>query len=87
MALAAANGGLNLKVAREVGIATTLTTCFIFAIFIGAKVFAYALRLIGGDELIPKFFKDLGLRPPAWSSWCWPWCSWPASSSTGSRSC
>jgi tripartite ATP-independent transporter DctM subunit len=63
MALAAANGRLNLKVMREVGIATTLTTCFIFAIFIGATVFAYTLRLIGGDELISEFFKDLGLSP------------------------
>jgi tripartite ATP-independent transporter DctM subunit len=63
MALAAANGRLNLTVMREVGIATTLTTCFIFAIFIGATVFAYTLRLIGGDELISEFFKDLGLSP------------------------
>jgi tripartite ATP-independent transporter DctM subunit len=63
MLLAAANGRLNLKVMREVGIATTLTTCFIFAIFIGATVFAYTLRLIGGDELISEFFKDLGLSP------------------------
>jgi hypothetical protein len=46
-----------------VGIETTLTTCFIFAIFIGATVFAYVLRLIGGDELISEFFKGLGLGP------------------------
>ena len=63
MLLAAANGRLNLKVIREVGIETTLTTCFIFAIFIGATVFAYVLRLIGGDELIAEFFKGLGLGP------------------------
>jgi tripartite ATP-independent transporter DctM subunit len=63
MLLAAANGRLNWKVIREVGIETTLTTCFIFAIFIGATVFAYVLRLIGGDELIAEFFKDLGLEP------------------------
>lgn len=63
MLLAAANGRLNLKVIREVGIETTLTTCFIFAIFIGATVFAYVLRLIGGDELIAEFFKGLGLEP------------------------
>jgi TRAP-type mannitol/chloroaromatic compound transport system permease large subunit len=50
-------------VIREVGIDTTLTTSFIFAIFIGATVFAYVLRLIGGDELIAEFFKDLGLGP------------------------
>jgi tripartite ATP-independent transporter DctM subunit len=61
--LAAANGKLNWKVIREVGIDTTLTTSFIFAIFIGATVFAYLLRLIGGDELISEFFKGLGLGP------------------------
>jgi tripartite ATP-independent transporter DctM subunit len=63
MLLAACNGRLNWKVIREVGIETTLTTCFIFAIFIGATVFAYVLRLIGGDELISELFKDLGLGP------------------------
>jgi tripartite ATP-independent transporter DctM subunit len=61
--LAAANGKLNWRVIREVGIETTLTTCFIFAIFIGATFFAYTLRLIGGDELIAEFFKGLGLGP------------------------
>jgi tripartite ATP-independent transporter DctM subunit len=63
--LAAANGRLNLKVLREVGIETTVTTCFIFAIFIGATVFAYVLRLVGGDELITDFFKSMGLGPTA----------------------
>jgi TRAP-type mannitol/chloroaromatic compound transport system permease large subunit len=52
-------------VIRQVGIETTMTTCFIFAIFIGATVFAYVLRLIGGDELITDFFKGLGLGPTA----------------------
>ena len=61
--LAAANRRLSWKVLRQVGIETTLTTCFIFAIFIGATVFAYVLRLIGGDELIAEFFKGLGLGP------------------------
>lgn len=63
MVLAAINGRLNLKTIRQVGIETTLTTCFIFAIFIGATVFAYVLRLIGGDEVITDFFKGLGLGP------------------------
>lgn len=61
--LAAVNGRLSWSVMRQVGIDTTMTTCFIFAIFIGATVFAYALRLVGGDELIAEFFKGLGLGP------------------------
>ena len=63
MVLAAANGKLNWKVIRQVGIDTTTTTCFIFAIFIGATVFAYVLRMIGGDELITEVFKGTGLGP------------------------
>jgi tripartite ATP-independent transporter DctM subunit len=59
--LAAANRRLSWSVIRQVGIDTTLTTCFIFAIFIGATVFAYVLRMIGGDELITEFFKGTGL--------------------------
>lgn len=61
--LAAANRKLSWSVLRQVGIDTTLTTCFIFAIFIGATVFAYVLRMIGGDELITEFFKGTGLGP------------------------
>jgi tripartite ATP-independent transporter DctM subunit len=63
--LAAANRKLSWKVLREVGIETTVTTSFIFAIFIGATVFAYVLRLVGGDELITDFFKSMGLGPTA----------------------
>jgi tripartite ATP-independent transporter DctM subunit len=63
MLLAAANRKLNWSVIRQVGIDTTITTCFIFAIFIGATVFAYVLRMIGGDELITEFFKGTGLGP------------------------
>ena len=63
MVLAGLNGKLNWKVIRQVGIDTTTTTCFIFAIFIGATVFAYVLRMIGGDELITEVFKGTGLGP------------------------
>lgn len=63
MLLAAANRRLSWQVIRQVGIDTTITTCFIFAIFIGATVFAYVLRMIGGDELITEFFKGTGLGP------------------------
>ncbi len=61
--LALANGRLSLQVIRTVGYQTTLTTCFIFAIFIGATVFAFVLRSLGGDELISGVFKGLGLGP------------------------
>ena len=61
--LALANGRLNINVLRTVGYQTTLTTCFIFAIFIGATVFAFVLRSLGGDELIVGLFKGLGLGP------------------------
>lgn len=61
--LAAANGKLSLKVIRRVGTETTLTTAFIFGIFIGATVFAFVLRSLGGDELIAGLFMGLGLGP------------------------
>lgn len=63
MLLAAINRRLSWQVIRQVGIDTTITTSFIFAIFIGATVFAYVLRMIGGDELITEFFKGTGLGP------------------------
>ena len=63
MVLAAFNRRLSWQVIRQVGLETTITTCFIFAIFIGATVFAYTLRLLGGDELITEFFKGLGFGP------------------------
>ena len=63
MLLAAINRQLSWKVIRQVGIDTTITTSFIFAIFIGATVFAYVLRMIGGDELITEFFKGTGFGP------------------------
>ena len=59
--LALFNGKLNLKVVRQVGIETTLTTCFIFGIFLGATVFAFVLRSLGGDELIAHALKGMNL--------------------------
>lgn len=61
--LAAANRKLDLKVIRRVGIETTLTTCFIFGIFIGATIFAFVLRMLGGDELIADALKSLPFGP------------------------
>jgi tripartite ATP-independent transporter DctM subunit len=61
--LAAANGRLNLKVIRQVGIETSLTTAFIFGIFLGATAFALVMRSLGGDEFIGHLLKSLPLGP------------------------
>jgi tripartite ATP-independent transporter DctM subunit len=50
--LALANGRLNLKVIWMVAVRTTLTTAFIFAIFVGATAFALVMRGLGGDQMI-----------------------------------
>ena len=50
--LALANGRLSLSVLYEVSRRTTLTTAFIFGIFIGATAFALVMRALGGDEMI-----------------------------------
>ncbi len=61
--LALFNRRLTFKVIRQVGIETTLTTCFIFGIFIGATIFAFILRSLGGDELIAHALKGLPFGP------------------------
>lgn len=50
--LALANRKLSLSVLYEVARRTTLTTSFIFGIFIGATAFALVMRSLGGDEMI-----------------------------------
>jgi tripartite ATP-independent transporter DctM subunit len=52
--LARANKKLNFKVLGEVMESSFLTTAYIFAIFIGATVFALVMRSLGGDELIER---------------------------------
>jgi tripartite ATP-independent transporter DctM subunit len=61
--LAAANGRLNLKVIRQVGIETSLTSAFIFGIFLGATAFALVMRSLGGDEFIGHILKGLPFGP------------------------
>jgi tripartite ATP-independent transporter DctM subunit len=61
--LALFNRRLTFKVVRQVGIETSLTTCFIFGIFIGATIFAFILRSLGGDELIAHALKGLPFGP------------------------
>jgi tripartite ATP-independent transporter DctM subunit len=61
--LAAFNRRLSLRVIRQVGIETSLTTAFIFGIFLGATAFALVMRSLGGDEFIGNLLKGLPFGP------------------------
>ncbi|MFP6654784.1 MAG: TRAP transporter large permease subunit [Myxococcota bacterium] len=54
---------LNRKVLREVLRETTLTTGYLFGIFVGASAFALVLRGLGGDELIARGLLGLPFGP------------------------
>ena len=61
--LAAANGRLTLAVLKDVGMKTTLTTSFIFGIFLGATMFAVVMRQLGGDDFITQSLQALPFGP------------------------
>ena len=61
--LAALNGRLSWAVLKEVGMKTTLTTAFIFGIFLGATMFAVVMRQLGGDEFITQSLQALPFGP------------------------
>ncbi|WP_322097124.1 TRAP transporter large permease subunit [Pelagibius sp. Alg239-R121] len=61
--LAVAYRKLTLKKLASVCISTFNTTAYIFAIFIGATVFSYVLRELGGDELIESMIQSTGFGP------------------------
>ncbi len=63
--LALAYRRLDFGVLKEVVINTMNTSAYIFAIFVGATVFALVLRECGGDELIESALMGLGLGPYA----------------------
>ncbi len=63
MLLAALNGRLSWAVLKEVGMKTTLTTAFIFGIFLGATMFAVVMRQLGGDEFISSLLQGLPFGP------------------------
>ncbi|MEO1331795.1 MAG: TRAP transporter large permease subunit, partial [Pseudomonadota bacterium] len=44
-------------------VSTFNTTAYIFAIFLGATVFSYVLRELGGDEMIEGIVEGIGLGP------------------------
>ncbi len=61
--LALANRRLNWQVLKEVVLNTVNTSAYIFAIFVGATVFALVLRECGGDELIASALTGLEVGP------------------------
>ena len=61
--LAAANGRLSWAVLKDVGMKTSLTTAFIFGIFLGATMFAVVMRQLGGDEFITQSLQSLPFGP------------------------
>lgn len=61
--LAAMNGRLNMAVLRDVSRKTTITTAFVFGIFLGATAFAVVMRSLGGDVFIAGLLTGLPLSP------------------------
>ncbi len=62
-ALALGYRNLDLSKLWNVCVSTFNTTAYIFAIFLGATVFSYVLRELGGDELIEHMVASTGLGP------------------------
>jgi tripartite ATP-independent transporter DctM subunit len=61
--LAVWRGRASLPVLRDVLRETTLTTGYLFGIFVGASAFALVLRGLGGDELIERALLGLPFGP------------------------
>jgi len=61
--LAAWRRRLDASVLRDVLRETTLTTGYLFGIFVGASAFALVLRGLGGDELIARGLLGLPFGP------------------------
>ena len=57
------NGKLNKAVLRDVSRKTTVTTAFVFGIFLGATAFAVVLRSLGGDAFIADILTGLPFSP------------------------
>jgi tripartite ATP-independent transporter DctM subunit len=53
----------NFAVLKDVVINTMNTAAYIFAIFVGATIFALVLRECGGDQFIDEGLNSLGLGP------------------------
>lgn len=61
--LAASRGALSREALRAVLHETTLTTGYLFGIFVGATAFALVLRGLGGDELVARALSALPFGP------------------------
>ena len=65
LALAAWKGALNRRSLRELIETSALTNAMVFFITIGASVFAYMFRALGGDEVIVGLLSQIGIQS-AW---------------------
>ncbi|HRP77033.1 MAG TPA: TRAP transporter large permease subunit [Rhodocyclaceae bacterium] len=61
--LALVNRKLSWAVLKDVCEKTTITTAFVFGIFLGATAFAVVLRSLGGDEFIAGLLHGIPLPP------------------------
>jgi tripartite ATP-independent transporter DctM subunit len=61
--LAIFNRRFSLAVLKEVVEKTTITTAFIFGIFLGATIFAVVLRQLGGDDFIASSLQAIPFGP------------------------
>jgi TRAP-type mannitol/chloroaromatic compound transport system permease large subunit len=67
VALAIANRKFNLSVLKDVMNSTTLLTCMVFIILVGASAFGLTFRELNGDELIRDFLLDIANKYSVWT--------------------
>ena len=65
LVLAAMNGALTRKSIREIIESAALTNAMVFFITIGASVFAYMFRALGGDDVVEDVLRAMGIET-AW---------------------
>lgn len=65
LVLAASNGTLTRKSLREIIDSSALTNAMVFFITMGASVFAYMFRALGGDDVVGEVLKAMGIQT-AW---------------------
>ncbi|WP_067217577.1 TRAP transporter large permease [Marinomonas gallaica] len=61
--LAIMNKRFSFAMLADVCRRTTITTAFVFGIFLGATAFAVVLRTLGGDEFISEMLQSIPLSP------------------------